>query len=203
MDKAIGALRQRFTEPSADAIQQNPLCRICWNDYEGEDRPVKLPCGHLFGEECIIAWSRGITPNGRHNGCPYCRAELLPPSLHSRASALRNWCLDIWLFFRELTGGPREIALEAALWVASACTRCFPESKVAGYVRLGLDVLFVLVMTKRGASLIGWRHAIQLLWIQLAILLVKEAWLARSGKGYFPEVQLSGTSYSVERELRR
>ena len=173
MDKAIGALRQRFTEPSADAIQQNPLCRICWIEYEGEDRPVRLPCGHLFGEECIIAWSRGITPNGRHNGCPYCRKELLPPSLQSRTSALRDLRLDFWLALRTVAGGPREIALAAVLNVASFCARFFPKSKVARYVKLGSDVLFVLLMTKRCASLMGWRQALYLLAIQLAILLAE------------------------------
>ena len=175
MDKAIGSLQQQFTEPSADLIQQNPLCRICWNDYEGEDRPVMLPCGHVFGEECIIAWSRGITPTGRHNGCPCCQAELLPPSLHSRTTALRDWHSDTWQAFKLLLGGPRDIAPIAVLWVASLCTRSFPESKVAGYVKLGLDVLFVLLVTKRCASLMGWRQALSVLAVQLLILLVRGA----------------------------
>ena len=178
MDKAIRTLQQRFTAPSADAIQQNPLCRICWDDYEGLDRPVTLPCGHVFGEECIIAWSRGITPTGRHNGCPCCRAELLPPSLHSRASALRDWQADVWRIFRMLIGGRREIALAVMLWAASICTRFFPESKVAEYVRLGLDGLFALFMTKRCASLMGWEHAIHLLVVQLVILLIRGAFKA-------------------------
>lgn len=50
MNKTIATLRQSFTEPSADLMQQHPLCGICWTDYDGEDRPVKLPCGHVFGE---------------------------------------------------------------------------------------------------------------------------------------------------------
>ena len=170
MDKAIRTLQKRFTEPSADMIQQNPLCRICWNDYEGLDRPVSLPCGHVFGEECIIAWSRGITPTGRHNGCPFCRVELLPPSLRSRTTALRDWLLDVWRVVGMLIGGRREIALGAVLWVAGICARCVEESKVAGYVRLGLDGLFILWMTKRCASLMGWKQALS---IQLVVLLVE------------------------------
>ena len=163
MDKAIGALQQRFTEPSADEIQQDSMCSICLNDYEGEDRPVRLPCGHVFGKECIIAWSRGITPTGRHNGCPYCRAELLPPSVYSRSSALRDLLSDIWQALSELLGGPRGIGLAAVLWIVGACAKYIPKSMIAEYVGLGSDVLVIWFMTKKMADIMGWRQALYLL----------------------------------------
>ena len=157
------ALQQRFTEPSADAIQQNSMCSICLNDYEGEDRPVRLPCGHVFGKECIITWSRGITPTGRHNGCPCCRAELLPPSVYSRSSALSDWLSDIWQALNELLGGPREIALAVVLWIMSNCAKYFPESRIAEYVGLGSEVLFIWFLTKKTADFMGWTQALYLL----------------------------------------
>ena len=95
MEKAIATLKQRFTTPSADQMQQHPLCSICWADYDGRDQAVVLPCGHVFGEECVIAWASGVTPMGRHNGCPYCRAELLPPSMHSLTTALAALVSDV------------------------------------------------------------------------------------------------------------
>ena len=175
MDKTIGALRKRFTEPSTDTTQQDPLCRICWNDYEGEDRPVMLPCGHVFGEECIIAWSRGITPTGRYNGCPCCRAELLPPSLHSRASALRDWLSDFWRAFQMVLGGPREVAFVTVLCVASICAQNFPQSsKVTDHFRLGLHVLFGLLLTQRYAVFFGWKQAFYLLVGQLVAILFRD-----------------------------
>ena len=67
-------------------------------DYHSsaQERAVKLPCGHIFGEDCILDWAQGITPSGRYNGCPWCRSELLPPTLRSRSSALRWWLTDFW-----------------------------------------------------------------------------------------------------------
>ena len=175
MDKAIRALRQRFAEPSADDIQQHPLCRICWTDYEGEDRPVRLQCGHVFGEECIIIWSRGVTPTGRYNGCPWCRAELLPPSLHLRISALCDSLLDLWRANTRVLGGPRDIACLALLAFASVRTNSFLESKGAKYVRLVLDGLFALWLTRRGVILLGWKQALRLLPVHVGILAVKTA----------------------------
>ncbi|KAM0803767.1 hypothetical protein BDR22DRAFT_837804 [Usnea florida] len=111
MKKAIAALKQRFTTPSADQIQQHPLCSICWVDYDGDDQAVVLPCGHVFGEECIIAWASGVTPLGRHNGCPYCRAELLPPSMHSRVKALADLVSEFIIAM-----GPTLWSLYGGLW---------------------------------------------------------------------------------------
>ena len=135
MDKAIETLQQRFTVPSADLVQQNPLCGICWNDYEEKDLPVKLPCGHVFGEECVMTWARGTTPTGRHNGCPSCRAELLPPSLYSHTSALRYWSAailaQVQADVRDYCGGPREAALFICLGTLSYTAKQFPEWQIA------------------------------------------------------------------------
>lgn len=68
-------------------------CRICFEPYRecaisgaatqddasglytsisGED-PVRLPCNHIFGQQCLEHWLR------RHDQCPKCRRVLLPP----------------------------------------------------------------------------------------------------------------------------
>ena len=133
---------------------------------------MMLPCGHVFGEECIVTWSRGVTPRGRHNGCPCCQAELLPPSLHSRASAVRDVLVDLRGFLSMVIGGPRDIAPLAALWVVRTWTSLFLESKSAEHVRLGLDVLFALWFTKRCAALMGWKQAMQLLAAQIGFIAV-------------------------------
>lgn len=33
--------------------------------------PVKLPCGHVFGRQCISHWTK------EHNSCPICRADIV------------------------------------------------------------------------------------------------------------------------------
>lgn len=160
MTEAIAALRQRFTVPSADLLQQHPLCGICWNDYDGEDQPVKLPCGHVFGEECVIAWAKGATPTGRHNGCPSCRSELLPPSLYSRASALSNELSGIWLCFKDLLGGQRGVALVVGLKIANIGAGYFPESQVGACVRRGSLMIRLGFMVHRFAGEPGWPRVI-------------------------------------------
>ena len=160
MDKAVIALRQLFAVPSADLMQQNPLCGICWSDYEGKDQPVKLPCGHVFGEECVTAWAKGTTPTGCHNGCPTCRAKLLPPSLHSYTSALNYWLSDmpeVWLVFKDFLGGPIGVAFLVGLKTVDFGAGWFRESQIGAYVRRGSSFFLILFLVYRLAKESGWR----------------------------------------------
>lgn len=91
MDNFISSLRKVDAEDlGPDRIDRE--CRICFEPYRqcadraaaapdasglymsisGED-PVRLPCNHIFGQECLEKWLR------RHDQCPKCRRELLPP----------------------------------------------------------------------------------------------------------------------------
>ena len=55
-------------------------CAVCKDTYGG--RCLKLPCGHLFHQECITTWLK------QHNNCPICRAEL--PSVDPDYEAQRG-----------------------------------------------------------------------------------------------------------------
>lgn len=69
----------------------NRTCPICREDFtndgytlpaDSENRPevpLRMTCGHIFGNRCITAWL------ARNNGCPYCRKELFPqlPSIRT------------------------------------------------------------------------------------------------------------------------
>ncbi|OQR88336.1 hypothetical protein ACHHYP_06855 [Achlya hypogyna] len=52
-------------------------CSIClgdWHEAECADmHTVKLPCGHVFHEECVLDWLNGSAE------CPLCRSEPLAP----------------------------------------------------------------------------------------------------------------------------
>jgi len=55
-------------------------CGICLDAYLTGDRleqPIKLPCGHILGHECIAEW---LSPEEdvQQNTCPLCRYELFP-----------------------------------------------------------------------------------------------------------------------------
>ncbi|TYZ69087.1 hypothetical protein PybrP1_010193, partial [[Pythium] brassicae (nom. inval.)] len=45
----------------------SPDCSIC---YEEMSQPVKLPCSHMFCEECVTEWF------DRERSCPLCRASM-------------------------------------------------------------------------------------------------------------------------------
>lgn len=76
---------------------------------------MKLPCGHIIGEECIISWAGGITPTGCHHGCPSCRTELIPHTLHSRTSALLQDLSDSWPLMQMVLGGGQGVAFNPNL----------------------------------------------------------------------------------------
>jgi E3 ubiquitin-protein ligase RNF115/126 len=48
--------------------KEYPRCSICCEDLT--EKATKLPCGHLFNQECIGEWL------GQHNQCPVCRFDL-------------------------------------------------------------------------------------------------------------------------------
>ena len=59
-----------------DLPEDSQTCHICHELYtdpspEGAENPVKLPCGHVLGSECLAKWF-----NGSKNSCPMCRAIL-------------------------------------------------------------------------------------------------------------------------------
>ena len=62
-------------------------CNICMDQYysaENPESPVRLPCQHVFGRNCISKWS--VT----NNSCPLCRRTLFeheawPTQAHIRA----------------------------------------------------------------------------------------------------------------------
>ncbi len=49
---------------------EEPHCSICLCEYEGGDACVKLPCHHIYHDECISSWTMN------HTKCPLCNLEL-------------------------------------------------------------------------------------------------------------------------------
>ncbi|CAM9258395.1 unnamed protein product [Chrysoparadoxa australica] len=45
-------------------------CSVCLDDYDEGDACMKLPCGHVFHQDCIATWFRGS------HCCPYCQVEV-------------------------------------------------------------------------------------------------------------------------------
>ncbi|KAI4934580.1 hypothetical protein J4E85_002438 [Alternaria conjuncta] len=47
-------------------------CSICWEDFNWDNGvAVRLPCGHIFHNECCLHWMKSASEN--RNACPMCR----------------------------------------------------------------------------------------------------------------------------------
>lgn len=45
-------------------------CAVCLDEFEVGNKVKKMPCNHLFHNECLLTWL------GKQNTCPACRHEL-------------------------------------------------------------------------------------------------------------------------------
>ncbi|KAL8578274.1 hypothetical protein ACOMHN_005665 [Nucella lapillus] len=59
---------------SASAPASHLECPVC---HEGFNEPKLLPCTHLVCCKCVVSW---LEKGGDQNGCPLCRAPILPDS---------------------------------------------------------------------------------------------------------------------------
>ena len=60
---------------STKDLPNDTVCHICMDEFgssEDPEPPVKLPCGHVIGRNCISRWLK------TNNSCPLCRRVVLP-----------------------------------------------------------------------------------------------------------------------------
>ena len=96
MDRVPVAPRQRFnrhettlkqclramTIPTWDELRDVTSCVICHEAFltgDSPEVPVKLPCSHIVGAQCLMRWLSPLARNGNwmNNSCPMCRARIL------------------------------------------------------------------------------------------------------------------------------
>ena len=70
-------IEKHIVPAKPDDKYYNDRCSICWGDYDAEHPRSKIPCGHIFGRDCIHAMVKG--PIGEL--CPYCKTKLFRPGL--------------------------------------------------------------------------------------------------------------------------
>ncbi|KAL8601424.1 hypothetical protein ACOMHN_042428 [Nucella lapillus] len=59
---------------SASAPASHLECLVC---HDGFTEPKLLPCTHLVCRKCVVSW---LEKGGDQNGCPLCRAPIVPDS---------------------------------------------------------------------------------------------------------------------------
>ena len=79
----IGTFMAALPVVPIDELGEDDSCAICLQTYvesvPGADaeEPVKLPCGHAFGNNCLSEWLEGTVQ--RSFSCPLCRTQLAIP----------------------------------------------------------------------------------------------------------------------------
>lgn len=63
----------------ADLKDDELSCIICQQPFltiADPETPLRLPCGHVCGSNCIMKWLNPLSPDA-HNTCPMCREPIL------------------------------------------------------------------------------------------------------------------------------
>ncbi|XP_017141384.1 E3 ubiquitin-protein ligase Iruka [Drosophila miranda] len=55
---------------TSEEVEKKIQCSICWDDFKIDETVRKLPCSHLYHENCIVPWLN------LHSTCPICRKSL-------------------------------------------------------------------------------------------------------------------------------
>ncbi len=82
-------------------------CCICREDFDASQAtndgevPVKLPCGHIFGEKCLLLF---LSTRATRHSCPMCRGKLPPLADHAsrRSEEYASFLSWIALNYRHL-----------------------------------------------------------------------------------------------------
>ncbi|KAF6226759.1 hypothetical protein HO173_012362 [Letharia columbiana] len=62
-----------------DLLEDKHDCPICiepYQDPQHSESPVRLPCNHIIGKDCLLSWLTSSALNTKNNTCPICRAVL-------------------------------------------------------------------------------------------------------------------------------
>lgn len=98
-----------------DPATQPSSCLICTLPYSTtppftalndttHESPIRLPCGHTFGQHCLRRWVDPTLSHGATRGCPLCRAPL-PPLAAPEEAPQRASGLFYFPVFDEDAGG--------------------------------------------------------------------------------------------------
>lgn len=67
---SVGQTDESGKGDDSEGSEEEPHCSICLCEYENSDSLVRLPCGHVFHEDCISSWT------DHNTRCPLCNFDL-------------------------------------------------------------------------------------------------------------------------------
>ena len=77
--------------PHIKDLKDDMSCAICHEPYLSGERPevpIRLRCGHIVGQSCILTWAKPLDQTKHRNTCPICRQQVFNvklEDLYSRA----------------------------------------------------------------------------------------------------------------------
>eukprot|EP00542_Grammatophora_oceanica_P019224 CAMPEP_0194030342 /NCGR_PEP_ID=MMETSP0009_2-20130614/3870_1 /TAXON_ID=210454 /ORGANISM="Grammatophora oceanica, Strain CCMP 410" /LENGTH=389 /DNA_ID=CAMNT_0038670277 /DNA_START=107 /DNA_END=1276 /DNA_ORIENTATION=+ len=80
-DEEAPIKRSDSDDSVGDIEDEGPSCTICLGEYEEGEKLVKLPCGHVYHEECVDSWTTN------HVRCPLCNFDLESVASDSASTA--------------------------------------------------------------------------------------------------------------------
>lgn len=109
-----GATKKKFANPppivTKEQLEKDKTsCPICYTDFYDKDAegkieyPVRLPCGHVYGQKCIEEWIQET------NSCPMCKKEF--PIINAAGMLLGNMRNRHTMGSRGGMGGRRDARL--------------------------------------------------------------------------------------------
>ena len=143
---AISRFETRLSTPPNDLLAENPMCRICWHDYDEFPAAVQTPCKHVFHRQCILDWAQMRSDTGRYNRCPFCNARFIFWSMaHIFAYHFCEFYKGLWSMLGNTLG--RGILMLLVLLRISA--PLFPESFMHESIERHLDQLIWIYLLYR------------------------------------------------------
>lgn len=79
----IAAQLPRVTVNADDvAVRDNekPACAVCKDEFSIGDGALRLPCAHLYHEDCVVQWLKNT------GTCPICRKVVEQPASEKAAA---------------------------------------------------------------------------------------------------------------------
>ena len=74
--------------PSRSEEVACPICLEQLFSQKSAELPLMLPCGHIFGDICLLMWVKPLDRGSAHNNCPLCRAPILPTPSQDKVPAV-------------------------------------------------------------------------------------------------------------------
>ena len=88
-ERYIDLLLLNVGHTQSNELQSTTACHICQEPFltgTNPERPATLPCGHIFGDGCIVKWISPLSSNGVRNSCPLCRKPIFQLSAQKRVT---------------------------------------------------------------------------------------------------------------------